>query len=357
MGPWGKTPISRGGGLKHVAQIIRLDRLRSGRLAATTAAVLLVVSALAFSEKPAYAATLPCSVQLGMYDTNTPWDPNETSIRNLDTAINRHSSIVHWFAQWGDNGAGNFSANQPWMLSNVRSYTSVGVTGSTPFITWEPWGPAPYTAGNNTFPLQSIAAGSFDAYIDSWANGLHAYGGPVLLDFGHEMDGNWYPWGYGGNGNTAADFIAAYRHVHDPFAQAGATNVQFVWTVAIWNPAGIDPPTLYPGDAYVDWTAIDVFNWGAAGGGWASLSAGLDATHVYARLASLTAKPMMLGEWASAEATPSDPAGASKSQRILDAAQALAGTYTRIPAVSGVNWSGTPFPPDRSPPSAAAAPR
>src|SRR5258708_2831310 len=301
MGPWGKTPISRGGGLKHVAQIIRLDRLRSGRLAATTAAVLLVVSALAFSEKPAYAATLPCSVQLGMYDTNTPWDPNETSIRNLDTAINRHSSIVHWFAQWGDNGAGNFSANQPWMLSNVRSYTSVGVTGSTPFITWEPWGPAPYTAGNNTFPLQSIAAGSFDAYIDSWANGLHAYGGPVLLDFGHEMDGNWYPWGYGVNGNTAADFIAAYRHVHDRFAQAGATNVQFVWTVDIWNPAGIDPTTLYPGDAYVDWTAIDVFNWGAAGGGWASLSAGLDATHVYARLASLTAKPMMLGQWASAE--------------------------------------------------------
>src|SRR5258708_15558383 len=163
MGPWGQTPFAGGGGLKHVAQIFRWARLRPGRLAATTAAVLLVVSALAFSEKPAYAATLPCSVQLGMYDTNTPWDPNETSIRNLDTAINRHSSIVHWFAQWGDNGAGNFSANQPWMLSNVRSYTSVGVTGSTPFITSEPSCPAPYTAVNNTFPSPPIAAVSFHA--------------------------------------------------------------------------------------------------------------------------------------------------------------------------------------------------
>src|SRR5258708_8209873 len=173
MGPQGQTPIARRGGLRRGDQIIRLDRLRSGPRAAPTAAVLLVVSALAFSEKPAYAATLPCSVQLGMYDTNTPWDPNETSIRNLDTAINRHSSIVHWFAQWGDNGAGNFSANQPWMLSNVRSYTSVGVTGSTPFITWEPWGPAPYTAGNNTFPLHSLPSRPLDPYTDSSAHAPH----------------------------------------------------------------------------------------------------------------------------------------------------------------------------------------
>ena len=113
-----------------------------------------------------------------------------TAIRNLDTAVNRHSSIVHWYAQWGDYGSGNFAAHQPTLLSTVRNYTSVGVTGSTPLITWEPWGPAPYTAANNTFPLQRIAAGDFDSYIDSWATGLARYGGPVMLDFAQEMDGN-----------------------------------------------------------------------------------------------------------------------------------------------------------------------
>ncbi len=316
--------------------------------------LLLVVASLAGFARPAHAASAPCSLQYGMYDTNTPWDPSETAIHNLDAAVNRHSSIVHWFAQWGDNGSGNFSANQPWMLSNVRSYTSVGVTGSTPFITWESWGP-PYTASNNPFPLQGIAAGNFDAYIDSWANGLHAYGGPVLLDFGHEMDGNWYPWGYGVNGNTTADFIAAYRHVHDRFVLGGATNVQFVWTVDIWNPAGINPTFFYPGDAYVDSMAIDVFNWGAAGGGWATLSQGLEATQVYERLASLSTKPMILGEWASTEATPSDPAGASKSQWILDAAQALSSTYTRITAAVWFNWAGSTFALDSSSASLAAA--
>ena len=336
--------------------MIRHQPTRSSRLGAILlASLLLVVAALSVSPRAAHAATLPCTVQWGMYDTNTPWDPNETAIKNLDAAVNRHSSIVHWFAQWGDAGSGDFSANQPWMLSNVRAYSSVGVMGSTPFITWEPWGPAPYTAGNNTFPLQQIAAGTFDPYIDSWANGLHTYGGAVLLDFGHEMDGNWYPWGYGVNGNTPADFIAAYRHIHDRFALAAATNVQFVWTADIWNPAGIDPTAFYPGDAYVDRMAIDVFNWGAAGGGWASLSQGLEATHVYSRLTALSSRPLMLGEWASTEATPSDPAGASKSQWILDAAQAIGTTYTRITAVVWFNWAGSPFALDSSPASLSAA--
>jgi beta-mannanase len=290
-----------------------------------------------------------------MYVTGIPWDSSMAAIRNLDTAVNRHSSIVHWFAQWGDYGAGNFSVNQPWMLNAVRNYTSVGVTGATPLITWEPWGPDPYTVANNTFPLRQIGAGAFDSYIDSWANGLRGYGGPVMLDFAHEMDGNWYPWGYGVNGNTTVDYIAAYRHVHDRFAAAGATNVQFVWNVDIWNPAGINPTAFYPGDAYVDWMAIDVFNWGASGGGWASLSQGLDAVHVYTNLAALSAKPIMLAEWASAEAVASDPPGVSKSQWILDAAKALGSNYPRITAAIWFSGRGTPFALDSSSASLSAA--
>lgn len=304
---------------------------------------------------PAHAATLSCAVQFGMYESGTPWDSSMTSIRNLDTAINRHSAIVHWFAQWGDNGAGNFSVNQPWMLNVVRNYSSVGVTGSTPFITWEPWGPAPYSASNNTFPLARIAAGDFDPYIDAWAAGLRDYGGPMWLDFAQEMDGNWYPWGYGVNGNTPSDYIAAWRHLHDRFTLAGATNVQWVWNVGIWNPNGVDPTVFYPGDAYVDRLAIGVYNWGAAGGGWASLSYGLDVTNVYSKLAALSAKPMMLAEWSSVEATPADPPGVSKGQWIIDAAQSLATEFTRITAVVWFSGANTPFALDSSSGSLSAA--
>src|SRR5207245_3098817 len=121
---------------------------------------------------PASAAVSPCTVQCGMFDTNTPWYPTMTSIRNLDTAIGRHSSIVHWYAQWGDAGSGNFAANQPWMLKAVRNYSSVGVTGSTPLITWEAWGRSPMTVANNTIPLTKIASGAFDPHIASRLVGL-----------------------------------------------------------------------------------------------------------------------------------------------------------------------------------------
>ena len=304
----------------------------------------------------ASAAVAPCAVQFGMYHTQAPWDPSMTAIRALDTAIGRHSSIVHYYSQWGDNGSGNFAANQKWMLSAIRNYTSVGVTGATPLITWEAWGPSPMSVANNTFPLSKIAAGSFDAYIDSWAYGLKTYGGPVMLDFGHEMDGNWYPWGYGVNGNTVAGYIAAFRHVHDRFALAGATNVQFVWNPTVWNPAGVDQRVFYPGDAYVDWMAIDVYNWGAAGGGWASLSSALGSmTNVYTRVAGLSTKPMMLAEWASAEPVAGDPPGVTKGQWIIDAAGAIGSQFPRLKAVIWFNDVGSKFALDSSANSLAGA--
>jgi hypothetical protein len=331
--------------------------MRSWRLLRTQA-----MAALAFWMATAVPAAvvnaadppLPdCSITFGMHETNAPWDPNMSALRNVDRQINRHSAIVHWYAQWGDAGSGAFSANQPWMLNAVRHYTSDGVPGATPLITWEPWGPAPYTVDHNTFPLQSIAAGAFDAYIDSWAIGLAAYGDPVMLDVFHEMDGGWYPWGAGVNGNTPADLIAAYRHVHDRFALAGATNVKFVWNVNFWNATGADQRSFYPGDDYVDWMAIDAYNWGAGGGStWESLAQALTDMSVYDRVASLNAtKPIMLAEWASAEPTVGDPAGVTKGQWIIDAARALTAQFPRVRAVVWFSRTGSPFALDSSPDS------
>src|SRR5258708_8666269 len=102
------------------------------------------------------AAGAPCTVQFGMYETKTPWDPTMTSIRNLDTAIGRHSSIVHWYAQWGDAGSGSFAAHQPSMLKAVRNYSSVGVAGTPPLITRQTRAPPPLTVPHHTFPFPKI---------------------------------------------------------------------------------------------------------------------------------------------------------------------------------------------------------
>ena len=84
---------------------------------------------------------------------------------------------------------------------------------------------------------------------------MPAFGGPVAISFGHEMNGNWYPWGT--SQATPAEFVAAWRHIHDLFAAAGATNVIWVWNPNIVNPMpDVELAPYWPGDAYVDWVGI-----------------------------------------------------------------------------------------------------
>jgi hypothetical protein len=75
------------------------------------------------------------------------------------------------------------------------------------------------------------------------------------------MNGYWFPWSPGVNGNTASDYVLAWRHVHDIFTKVGAKNVRWVWAGSTCRQ---DPclslPKLYPGDRYVDWTALDGYN-------------------------------------------------------------------------------------------------
>ena len=78
-----------------------------------------------------------------------------------------------------------------------------------------------------------------------------------MLRFNWEMNGFWFPWSEGVNGNTPGQFVAAWRHVHDIFTSVGATNVTWVWcpNVDLYNsltPLG----ELYPGDDYVDWVGV-----------------------------------------------------------------------------------------------------
>jgi hypothetical protein len=117
--------------------------------------------------------------------------------------------------------------------------------GALYYMVWEPY---------NT-SVAAIAAGRSDAYITSVARQVRALNQPVAISFGHEFNGNWYPWGT--TGTTSDDFVTAWRVIHRLFVKADARNV--IW---IWNPNVIDAdPQLdlsayYPGDAYVTWVGI-----------------------------------------------------------------------------------------------------
>ena len=55
-------------------------------------------------------------------------------------------------------------------------------------------------------------------------------GAAVFLRWDAEMNGRWSFWGTTStNANTPAEFVAAWRHVHNIFTSNGATNVTWVW--------------------------------------------------------------------------------------------------------------------------------
>ena len=107
--------------------------------------------------------------------------------------------------------------------------------------------------------LASIASGRYDAYLRSYATAVMAFGDQVVLSFGHEMNGNWYSWGYGHT--SSAVFVAAWRHIVTVFRAVGANNVTWLWTVNVMSDTrGGDlpsPTSWWPGSSYVTWCRIE----------------------------------------------------------------------------------------------------
>lgn len=109
--------------------------------------------------------------------------------------------------------------------------------------------------------MAQVASGVYDSDIRSYAAQVRAFRCYVVLSFGHEMNGWWYPWGL--PDTTPKVFKAAWRHIHDVFAAEHVTNV--IWS---WDPthqhsqlrpgrAASPAGEWYPGNRYVDWIGID----------------------------------------------------------------------------------------------------
>jgi hypothetical protein len=224
------------------------------------------------------------------------WTPDELNqVLRFERDARVHAGIVMWYVDWVHDNL---------ELSQLRA---VAALGSTPEIAWEPWDA---TLGNPQplYSLASIAQGGHDTFIKAVAHVFRAFGKPVLLRFAQEMNGHWYPWSaIGGNGFPAPiSFVAAWRHVHDVFAAAGADNVRWVWSPV----TGVVSPRLYPGNRYVDVLGVSGFNGGPMlhwGGGWRSFRAVFSPTIATLRRIA-PRKPLQISEVASAEIGGSKPA-------------------------------------------------
>ncbi|MEH0935569.1 glycoside hydrolase family 26 protein [Micromonospora psammae] len=183
--------------------------------------------------------------------------------------------------------------------------------GALAVIRWEPY----------DVPLRDIAAGKHDAYVKEFATAVRTLNLPIALTFAHEMNGHWYSWGT--KKNTAAEYVAAWRHLHGIFAQVGATNVIWTWTPNVNNYLRkVKLKALYPGDAYVDWVGMDGYYTNRGPKTFRDLFGS-----TIAEIRAFTRRPMLIIE------TGSEPS-ANRPGRITD----LLSTVARSKDVIGVAY-------------------
>ncbi|MBA3416153.1 MAG: hypothetical protein H0U10_13105 [Chloroflexia bacterium] len=286
-------------------------------------------------------------VALGVFQPNAP---GKDALNRAAELLGREPAIVMWYQHWG------FPDTKDLNLEQLRD---VARRGAVPMITWEPWNPrkglkqSKYRLDNLCTTSNANANDGQKAnndYIDTWAEELDAYKEPVLLRFAHEMNGTWYPWGAGVNGNEAGDYVDAWRCIRDRFAAAGANNVEWVWSpnVSFFGSADLEP--LFPGTNEVEWLGLDGYNFGGSPGDWRSFIEVFDASlKELENLPSASELPVMIAETASSET------GGSKAGWIRAAMfNNLPLAYPQVRAIVWFNqkkeqdWRFTSSPPARA---------
>jgi len=245
---------------------------------------------------------------LGAYvDPDDAWRGNDDVFAKIDAfeaLIGRPLAIALHYYDWADVFP---SGLEQWDLAGDR----------IPLISWR---------GTR---LDAINSGRYDSLIRARARSVKSLGAPVFVRWGWEMNGNWFAHAGALNmPDGPAKFVAAWRRIHKIFDAAGAKNVVWVWCPNAqstpdeeWNQWG----RYYPGDAFVDWVAIDGYNWGTTQS-WSTWQNLADIVRPFYRDYA-GRKPIMISETASAEA------GGDKAAWIRNAQTTLIRDFPKVKAM------------------------
>jgi hypothetical protein len=101
-------------------------------------------------------------------------------------------------------------------------------------------------------PNRGLAEVKDDAYLRQFARDAAASGVPIFLRFASEMNGIYTPY----HGNPRL-YVEKWRLLTRVMREE-APNVAMVWCVFYYGHDAISP--YYPGDAWVDWVGINIYN-------------------------------------------------------------------------------------------------
>ena len=112
--------------------------------------------------------------------------------------------------------------------------------------------------------LAEGARGAYNSNFRTLALALVAAGnGGATLRLGWEFNGDWFRWSIGVP-NGAADYAAYWRQIVNTMRSVPGASFKFDWTAnngsSYVNGQPLDAASAYPGDAYVDYIGMDVYD-------------------------------------------------------------------------------------------------
>jgi hypothetical protein len=183
---------------------------------------------------------------LGAYD----WDRNPGGVTDFGSWIGRSPYLAEDFLErgaWSDLEGGN----------------RIAAWQGSPFAEKLLLATYPFPDGQGS--LAGAADGDYNAHYLALGQNLVAAGeDDTVIRFGHEFNGDWYPWSIG-NANDpdhaakAADFAEAFRQFVTTMRSVPGQHFRFVWnpSASVW---GVDLPAAYPGSDYVDYIGADFYD-------------------------------------------------------------------------------------------------
>ncbi|HVS78836.1 MAG TPA: glycosyl hydrolase [Candidatus Saccharimonadales bacterium] len=255
--------------------------------------------------------------------TDAPW--NAAAMPDFANQMGKAPSLVE-FGIW----TACDSSWEPCYTGSLSSYAAFPTTQMNAIRSYGAIPVLDVSTGNDTQSMTNqpawtdakIASGTYDAYFTQFAKDAKKWNHPFFLRFDWEMNGAWWPWSVGDNSNTAANYVAAWQHVHTIFTSQGVSLASWVWAVNVEPGSTTSFSAEYPGNSYVDWLGMDGYDFGTQGSPSGTFDSIFQQTYWDLYNAG-TGKKIMIAEIGS------DQSSATKPQFITD-------SLTEIQEVSGI---------------------
>jgi hypothetical protein len=177
-----------------------------------------------------------CGALLGI----TPPSPDRASLRAAERSVGHRFDLVYSFHDINDTVPSTYDRQV--VASGARLHITIDSRdyGSD---------------DRSSVRWADVARGVYDADLRRQARGIASLRQPVFVTFDHEAD---QPSRTAVG--TPAEYVAAWRHVHDVFATAGARNAVWVWVMLGWPPSFPTAARMWPGNRFVDWISWDAYD-------------------------------------------------------------------------------------------------